>query len=209
MKKSIGIITGLLVVIAVFFVNASDSQTEGYMVGDYAKDFKLKSTSGKEVSLAQYSDSEGFIVVFTCNTCPYANHYEQRIIDLDQKFSSLGFPVIAINPNDIIKQPGDSMEEMIARAENKKYSFPYLRDENQIIAKQFGATKTPHTYVLNKESDGKLRVEFIGAIDDKPREAANVEETYVEDAVNSLLNGQKPQITSKKAIGCSIKWTDA
>lgn len=209
MKKSITIITGLLVVVAVLFVNASDTVAEGYGVGDYAADFSLKATNGKMVSLSDYPNAKGFIVVFTCNTCPYAKLYEQRIIELDKKYASLGFPVIAINPNDVSKQPGDSMEEMQARVSEKGYSFPYLRDDSQEVTRAFGASKTPHVYVLNKESDNKLKVEFIGAIDDSPREASDVQQKYVEDAINALLKGEKPTVTTQRAIGCTIKWKDA
>ncbi|MFY0599833.1 MAG: thioredoxin family protein [Cyclobacteriaceae bacterium] len=209
MKKSITIITGLLVVAAVLYVNASETKAQGYGIGDTVSDFELTNVNGELVSLSDYKDAKGFIVVFTCNTCPYAKLYEQRIIDLDKKFSNKGFPVIAINPNDISKQPGDSMEKMASRSKDKGYTFPYLRDDSQEVAQAFGATKTPHVYVLGKENGETLRVEFIGAIDDSPREASDVEETYVEDAVNALLNGEKPTVTTKKAIGCTIKWKDA
>ncbi len=209
MKKTILVITGLLVTVAVLFVNATDANVNGYEVGDYAKDFSLKNIDGKMVSMADYGNAKGFIVVFTCNTCPYAKAYEQRIIDLDKKYASKGFPVIAINPNDITKQPDDSMDKMVERSKEKGYTFPYLRDDSQEITTAYGATKTPHVYVLNKEGSDKYKVEYIGAIDDSPREAADAKEKYVEDAVDALLSGKKPSVTSKRAIGCTIKWKDA
>ncbi len=205
MKKTFILIVGVLVVGAVLFVNASDP-TSGYGVGDYAVDFNLTNIDGNQIALADYSDAKGFIVVFTCNTCPYAQAYESRIIDLDKKYAEKGFPVIAINPNDISQQPDDSMEKMKERAINKSYTFPYLRDDSQQVAKAFGATKTPHVYVLNKETANKYKVEFIGAIDDSPRDASDVSEKYVEVAVDALLTGGKPSVTEKKAIGCTIKW---
>ncbi|WP_258103040.1 thioredoxin family protein [Marinoscillum sp. MHG1-6] len=208
MKKTMLMITGLLVVVAVLYVNASENVMEGYEVGDYVSDFKLPSTTGKTVSLSDYPDAKGFIVVFTCNTCPYAKLYEDRVIELDKKFRGKGFPVIAINPNDVGQKPGDSMDEMASQAKAKSYSFPYLRDDTQEVAKAYGAAKTPHVYVLNRESAGKFKVEYIGAIDDSPREAADVQETYVEDAVNALLSGNKPTVTNQRAIGCTIKWKD-
>jgi glutathione peroxidase-family protein len=201
-------LTGVLAVIAILFTNAADS-TEGYKVGDLASDFELTNVDGKKVTLADYTSAKGFIIVFTCNTCPYAKAYESRIIDLDAKYASKGFPVIAINPNDINKSPGDSMEEMVKRSKEKGYTFPYLRDDTQNLTSTYGATKTPHVYVLNVESKGKYRVEYIGAIDDSPREAADVSERYVEDAINALMKGDKPEITTKRAIGCTIKWADA
>ena len=205
MKRTFILIVGVMAVVAVLFMNAS-KPAAGYGVGDYAKDFKLENIDGKTVSLADYNSAKGFIVVFTCNTCPYAKAYESRIIDLDKNYAGKGFPVIAINPNDISQQPGDSMDEMKKRANSKGYTFPYLRDDSQEVAKAFGATKTPHVYLLNKESAGKYKVEFIGAIDDSPNDASDVSETYVEDAINSLLSGSKPSITEKRAIGCTIKW---
>lgn len=208
MKKTFIIVTGLIVTVAALFVSANDTVPDGYEVGDYAADFKLKNVDGAMVSLADYKDAKGFIVVFTCNTCPYAKLYEQRIIELDNKYKSKGFPVIAINPNDVTQQPGDSMEEMKQRATSKAYPFPYLRDDTQETTRMYGATKTPHLFVLNKENSEKLRVEYIGAIDDSPREEKDVKERYVESAVDALLAGQKPQITTKRAIGCTIKWKD-
>lgn len=207
MKKSIILTTGLLVVVAVLFVNASKPEADGYAVGDYVKDFTLKNVNGKQVSMSDFESAKGFVVVFTCNTCPYAKQYESRIMALDKKYASKGFPVIAINPNDLKQKPGDSMEEMKKRAKNKGYSFPYLRDDSQEVARSFGATKTPHVYVLNKEARGKLKVEFIGAIDNSPNDAGDVSETYVEDAIDALLSGKKPTITEKRAIGCTIKWS--
>ncbi|REE00428.1 thioredoxin family protein [Marinoscillum furvescens] len=208
MKKSMLLITGLLVTVAVLFVNAMESENDGLEVGDVATGFELPNVDGKMVSLDSYKDAKGFVVIFTCNTCPYAKLYEQRIIELDKKYSGKGFPVIAINPNDISKQPGDAMEKMKERSSAKGYTFPYLRDDEQNVARAYGATKTPHVYVLNKEGN-KLRVEYIGAIDDSPSEEADVSKTYVEDAINALLDGKKPAVTSKRAIGCTIKWKDA
>lgn len=205
MKKTYVLLVGVLVVVAALFVNAGEP-TPGYGVGEYAKDFKLNNIDGNQVSLASYSEAKGFVIVFTCNTCPYAQAYESRIIELDKKYANMGFPVIAINPNDVSQVPEDSMEEMKKRASEKGYTFPYLRDDSQEVAKAFGAAKTPHVYVLNKEAKGKYRVEFIGAIDDSPRDASDVSERYVESAIDSLLKGDKPAITEKRAIGCTIKW---
>lgn len=205
MKKTFILLAGVLVVVASLFINASEP-VPGYGVGDYAKDFKLTNIDGKQVSLGDYADAKGFIVIFTCNTCPYAKAYESRIIDLDKNFAGKGFPVVAINPNDVTKQPGDSMDEMKKRASDKGYSFPYLRDDSQEVAKAFGATKTPHVYLLNKEAADKYKVEFIGAIDNSPNDPSDVSERYVEDAIDALLKGNKPSVTEKRAIGCTIKW---
>jgi peroxiredoxin len=178
----------------------------GYKIGDKATDFKLKNVDGNMVSMADYTDARGFIVVFTCNHCPVSKKYEQRIIDLDNKYSPLGYPVIAINPNDKDVQPQDSFEEMVKLAAKKGYPFPYLYDETQEIAKAYGATRTPHIFILSKEKDD-LVVEYIGAIDNNSKSADAADEKYVEDAVDALLTGEELPITNTTAVGCTIKWS--
>lgn len=209
MKKMVLTMTGVFVVIVALFVNAVDSkQQAGKEVGDIAINFELPNVDGNKVSLKSNQTAKGYILVFTCNTCPYAKMYEERIVDLDKKYRAKGYSVIAINPNDVSQQPGDTMDEMVKRHKEKGYTFPYLRDDSQAIAVAYGASKTPHVYVLNREDSGDFRIEYIGAIDDSPREAADVRERYVEDAVDALLVGEKPKITGKRAIGCTIKWRD-
>lgn len=181
---------------------------EPYKAGDIVAGFSLKNTDGKMVSLGDYNNSKGFIVVFTCNTCPVAKKYEQRIIDLNSEFSSKGYPVIAINSNDKSISPGDSYGEMVKIARNDGYKFQYLYDETQEVAKRFGATNTPHVYVLTKEN-GNLKVEYVGAIDNNADDPAHASKKYVEDAVNALLQGKAVPVTSTRAIGCSIKWKKA
>src|ERR1700752_4122941 len=113
----------------------------GYKVGDKAADFKLKNIDNKMVAMADFKDAKGIIVVFTCNHCPFAKKYESRIMDLDKKYKSQGFPVIAISPNDPAVEPDDSFANMQKLAKEKGYSFPYLFDETQTTAKEYGATK--------------------------------------------------------------------
>jgi len=196
----------LLGVVAIFatlsFTNLNDN--EGYDIGDIATDFSLENIDGKMVSLANYKDAKGFIVIFTCNTCPYAVAYEDRIIELDKKYASLGYPVIAIMPNNVEVQPKDSMEDMKARAKAKGFTFPYLMDAGQKIYPQYGATKTPHVYVLQKTAKGN-QVKYIGAIDDNYQDAADVKVKYVENAVDALLKGKEVPETKTRAIGCTIK----
>src|SRR5271154_4283255 len=122
----------------------------GYEVGDNATDFRLKNVDGKMVSLADYRSAKGFIVIFDCNTCPYSKAYNGRIIALNKKYALQGFPVIAINANDPASSRGDSFEEMVKVAKEKDYDFPYLVDESQAVAKAYGATNTPHVFVLSK-----------------------------------------------------------
>lgn len=195
----------LLAFLAIFSLSAfSTSNNDGYKVGDIATDFKLPNVDGKMVSLADYKDAKGFIVVFTCNTCPYARAYEDRINELNKKYADKGYPVVAIMPNNPKVQPGDSMEAMKKRAEDKSFSFPYLMDEGQKIYPQYGATKTPHIFLLQKTKKGNV-VKYIGAIDDNYQDAAAVNTRYVEDAVDALLAGKEIKLTETKALGCTIK----
>lgn len=180
-------------------------QAQGYNVGNEAENFNLKNIDGKMISLYDYSEAtKGAIVIFTCNHCPYAIAYEDRIIDLDKKFREKGYPVIAINPNDPEIQPADSYEKMIERAKEKDFPFPYLFDETQEVYKMYGAKRTPHIYLLNKEN-GKFMVAYIGTIDDNYKDADAAQKHYVADALNALLKGEKPNPDFTKAIGCSIK----
>lgn len=176
----------------------------GYKIGDIATDFKLKNIDDKAISLSDYKKAKGFIVIFTCNHCPYSVAYEDRIIDLDKKYKEKGYPVIAINPNNPAKEPKDSFEMMKVRAKEKGFTFPYLFDDGQKIYPQYGATKTPHVFILNKEK-GKYIVKYIGAIDDNYKEPTKVKVKYVEQAIDALLKGENPTITETKAIGCTIK----
>lgn len=177
---------------------------KGYQIGDIATDFRLKNINGKMVSLSDFDNAKGFIVIFTCNHCPYAKKYEERIIELDKKFKEMGYPVIAINPNDPNVQPEDSYINMIERAAEKGFTFPYLVDEEQKIFPQYGATKTPHVFVLQKEGEKNI-VKYIGAIDNNYENQDDVSERYVQDAVYALANGQEVKTSKTVAIGCSIK----
>lgn len=202
--KTIKILGALAMVAFMSAFTISDAIPTGYKIGDVATDFSLKNVDGKKVSLKDMKNAKGYIVVFTCNHCPYAVAYEDRIIALDKKYSKKGYPVVAINPNNPAKQPADSFEKMQDRAKEKKFSFPYLLDEGQKIFPQYGATKTPHVYVLEKTGKGNV-VRYIGAIDDNYEDVAAVKNKYVENAVDALLSGKEVPVKETKAIGCSIK----
>ncbi len=195
-------------IFSVFAFTGVDSSLErfivSYTIGDKAEDFSLKNIDGKNVSLADFKEAKGFIVIFTCNTCPYAVANEDRIIALDKKYKPKGFPVIAINPNNPDVSSGDSFELMKVRAAEKGFTFPYLLDEGQEVYPKYGATKTPHVFVLEKK-DQDLIVQYIGAIDDSARDASSVRKKYVENAVDALLANQPIEMVSTRAIGCGIK----
>lgn len=194
----------LIVIMTVVSAFTVKPDTDGYKVGDLATDFSLENIDGKLVSLSDYINAKGFIVIFTCNTCPYAVAYEDRIVALDKKYASKGYPVIAIMPNNTDVKPGDNMEAMKARARAKGFTFPYLMDKGQKIYPQYGATKTPHVYILEKTRKGN-EVKYIGAIDDNYKDSVLVTTKYVEDAVDTLLDGGDVKVKETRAIGCSIK----
>jgi peroxiredoxin len=180
-------------------------RTVKYEVGDRVSEFKLKNVDGKMISLSDYKSGKGVIVIFDCNTCPYSKAYNDRIIGLNKKYASQGFPVVTINANSPEISSGDSFDKMVAQAKKKNYDFPYLVDENQEVARAFGATNTPHVFVLKKDGSD-FTVAYIGAIDNNSRDASAADKKYVEEAVDALLSGKEVPATKTKAIGCGIKW---
>jgi len=204
--KTVKILSSLILLLALsaFTINFDKPVDKGYDIGDIATDFSLENIDGKMVSMADYKDAKGFIIIFTCNTCPYAVAYEDRIVALDKKYKEKGYPVIAIMPNNTDVKPGDKMEAMQKRAKVKGFTFPYLMDKGQEIYPKYGATKTPHVYVLQKTNKGN-EVKYIGAIDDNYKDADAVNQKYTEDAVDALLNGKEVPEAKTRAIGCSIK----
>ncbi|MGK0413022.1 MAG: peroxiredoxin [Polaribacter sp.] len=194
-----------ILLMAVFLLATAAFTTKadnGYAVGDTIEDFRLKNIDDKMVSLSHYKEAKGFIIIFTCNMCPYSVANEDRINALDAKYKTKGYPVVAINPNDPAASKGDSFEDMKVRASEKGFTFPYLFDEGQNVYPKFGASKTPHVYIITKND---MKVQYIGAIDNSSRNPDAVTEKYVENAVDALLAGKKIQKTETRAIGCSIK----
>ena len=173
----------------------------GYAIGDTVEDFKLQNIDESWIELSEFMGEGGAVVVFTCNTCPYAQLYEDRLIKLNNDFSGQGFPVLAINPNDPKMKPGDSFEAMKKRSADKGFTFPYVFDAEQTVFPKFGATRTPHAFVIDR--DMKLR--YIGGIDDNPQNAAEVEVNYIESAIAAIKAGNDPDPLTTKAIGCGIK----
>jgi len=193
--------------IAIAFISLfalSSAYSQGYNVGDKATAFKLKNTDGKLVSLSDYPDAKGFTVIFTCNHCPYSKAYEDRVIAIDKKYKSKGYPVIAVNSNDPAVNPEDSFDNMIVRSKEKGFTFPYLFDESGDISRKYGATRTPQVYLLEKKgSDLVLR--YTGAIDDNSQDESKVTAPYLANAIDALLAGGTPDPSFTKAIGCGIK----
>jgi peroxiredoxin len=199
----------LVVFFALLFVlTAGSPMKDGYQVGDTIADFRLKNVDGKMVALSDYKNAKGVIVIFDCNTCPYSKAYNSRIMALHEKYAAKGFPVITINPNDPLQSAGDSFDRMVEQAKYKGYTFPYLVDESQEVAAAFGATNTPHVFIVQRINQA-FKLVYIGAIDDSARDESAVKRKYVEEAVENLLQGKQVTSTKTKAIGCSIKWKNA
>ncbi|MEG3659323.1 thioredoxin family protein [Arenibacter palladensis] len=173
----------------------------GYKIGDVATDFKLKNVNGNMFSLSDIKNAKGYIVVFTCNECPFAKMYENRLIALHNEFAPKGYSVIAINPNVSESNSNESFTAMQKRAKEKGFPFVYLADEGQKISPQYGAVRTPHVFLLDQER----KVQYIGTIDDNARSAENVKVKYVVNAIESLENNEKPNPNFTKAIGCPVK----
>lgn len=187
---------------------AGISQSPTLTPGQTAPDFALMNVDNNTVSFKDYSSAKGFILVFTCNTCPYSKAYEGRINELNAKYASKGFPVVAINPNSASASPGDSFEKMKEHAKTAKFSFPYLYDKDQSVTKAYGARNTPHVFVVLKTTLGNV-IEYTGAIDNDTQNTSPGKTLFVDEAVNALLKNDKPARTVTKAIGCSVKWRKA
>jgi peroxiredoxin len=205
MRKLIGLSVVLFTAAIMTMAFMPKEDHGGYQIGDTVNDFKLMNVDKTMVSLDSYEGVEGWIVVFTCNTCPYSVMYEDRIIELHNTYAPKGYPVVAINPNDPEVKAGDSFAEMQKRSSEKAFPFKYLFDEGQNVYPLWGASATPHAYVVSK--DKVLR--YVGAIDDSPRDASAVSVNYVGNAIAAIKAGETPNPSHTKAIGCSIKTKNA
>jgi peroxiredoxin len=171
--------------------------------GKSVSDFSLLNTNGKNVGLKDYPNAKGFMIIFTCNHCPFAKLYPQRLNELNSKYQSLGVPLIAISSTDTLLYEEDTYPMMVAKSKNEKFNYPYLFDEFQKVAKDFKAQKTPHAFVIWKEND-KWIVKYSGAIDDNGAEPDKVKNHYVANAVDQLLAGKQVAVKETKSIGCQI-----
>ncbi len=167
------------------------------------EDFQLKNIDGKILSLKDFPEAKGFIIVFTSNGCPFAKLYPQRMNEMNLKYMPLGIPLIAINSTDTLQFEENSFTEMVKSAKESNFNFSYLTDAEQVVAKNFGAKKTPHAFVIWKENNEWI-IKYNGAIDNNAAHPELVQNKYVENAVNELLRGEDVKIKETKSIGCSI-----
>jgi peroxiredoxin len=177
----------------------------GFLSGDVktVPDFNLKNVDGQFVSLKNYPEAKGFILIFTCNHCPFAKLYPPRLNDLNAKYTKLGVPLIAISSTDTITYEEDAWPKMVEKARDEQFNFPYLFDGDQTVAKQYAAQKTPHAFVVWKDN-GQWVVRYSGAIDDNGAEPENVKNQFVANAVEALLAGRDVPVRETKSIGCQI-----
>lgn len=170
-------------------------------IGDHIPHFSLSATDGLVVESAKILDPV-LVVIFTCNHCPYAQAYEDRIIALAKEFDEQGAQFVLINSNDATDYPEDSFERMKERHAEKEYPFPYCHDESQEVARSFGALCTPHCFVF----DQARNLKYKGRVDDNWQEPDKVTEHNLRDAVAAIVHGNEPPVHEANAIGCSIKW---
>jgi len=166
------------------------------------EDVKMMDITGKEVSLGEAKGENGLLVIFSCNTCPWVIKWEDRYVELAKKYQSEGVGMIALNSNETTFESSDSMDKMKKHAKENNYNFYYARDDGSKLAREFGATRTPHVYLFNAED----RLVYRGAIDDNAKNQKKVKKPYVADAIDAMLAGNTIKYASTKALGCGIKF---
>jgi len=166
------------------------------------EDVIMMDISGKKVSLGQAKGENGLLVIFSCNTCPWVIKWEDRYVELAKKYQSEGVGMIALNSNETTFESSDSMDKMKKHAKENNYNFYYARDDGSKLAREFGATRTPHVYLFNAEN----QLVYRGAIDDNAKNQKKVKKPYVADAIDAMLAGNTIKYASTKALGCGIKF---
>jgi len=176
---------------------------EPLKIGNTLPEFKnLKGTDGTIFQSDTFKDASYLLVVFSCNHCPYVKAYEDRIITFAREYKEKGLEILYINSNEAENYPEDSFDEMVKRANEKKFPFPYVRDEDQSVAKAFGATHTPEFFLFDKERT----LRYHGRFDDNWREPEKVQRRYLQEAIDALIDGKEVAEPEVYSIGCTIKW---
>jgi len=168
-------------------------------------DVKMKSVEGGEVSIAEIAGKQGTLVIFTCNHCPWAKAWEQRIAKLGNTYKSRGVGVIAINANDPKDHAEDGYDGMVTRAKTLGLQFPYVVDSGSTVARAFGAERTPEVFVF--DAQGKLA--YHGTVDDNAEHADQVTQAYLANALESVATGKPVETKETKALGCTIKYYES
>ncbi|MCI0330852.1 MAG: thioredoxin family protein [candidate division Zixibacteria bacterium] len=189
------------VILAAVLALGAFARAEELPLGETGPSFSLLGTDGKTYSLADYGEKKGLAVIFTCNACPYAKAFEDRIVKLAKEYQPKGIAFVAINPNDPGRVPEDSYENMVKRAKEKGFVFPYVYDSTSEVAAAYGARVTPHLFLL----DGDLKLVYRGRIEDDS-DPKKVKSYDLKNAMDALLAGKKIKVAETKAFGCTIKW---
>lgn len=171
-------------------------------LGKTAPDFSLPGTDGKTHRLADFAASPVLVICFTCNHCPYVVGNEAREKAFAGKYQPKGVAYVAINSNDVNAYANDDFPHMVERAKALGFTWPYLHDESQAVAKAYGAIKTPHFFVFDKAR--VLR--YVGRMDNSPRDGSLAKTSELADAVEALLAGQSVPMPATEAVGCTVKW---
>jgi peroxiredoxin len=188
-----------LLVALTFLVACRSEAAPKLKIGDAAPEFSgIVGIDDQKHGLADYKDTKLIVLVFTCNHCPVAVAYEDRLVALQKDYKDKGVVLVAVNVNNL---PADKLDKMKERAKSKGFNFPYLYDETQKIGRDYGAEVTPHVFVL----DGKRKIAYIGAVDDK-QNADAVKTHFLRDALDALLAGKEPPQAVTKHFGCGIKY---
>jgi len=172
-------------------------------IGDAAPDFALPGTDGRTYSLADFASAKLLVIVFSCNHCPYVVGSEERMKAFHADYTPRGVALVAINSNEDQGHPADSFEHMVARAAERGFAFPYLRDQSQDVALDYGALRTPHYYVF----DEHRKLAYTGRMDDNPRTPGKETTHELRDAIDALLAGRRPLVEVTNPIGCNVKWS--
>src|SRR5688572_29393011 len=172
-------------------------------LGTQAPDFRLMNVDGREVALSDFADAPATLVMFICNHCPFVMHVADELARLGQEYMGRGVAVIAINSNDASQYPADSPERMVAEAENRGYTFPYLYDETQEVAHAYHAACTPDFFLF----DGRRRLVYRGQMDDsRPDSGIPVTGKDLRLALDAVLAGEEVSKQQRASLGCNIKW---
>lgn len=185
------------------FYPADTAPVEELELGSQAPmtETEVKDVSGEMLTLAGVAQENGLLVIFSCNTCPWVEAWEDRYNPIANLAAEKGIGMIALNPNTTYRDRGDGFKDMKQRAQEMNYQFPYALDESNRLADAFGASKTPHVFLFNSD----LELVYKGAIDDNAKSAAEVNRHYLRDAINELAAGEEISTRSSQSLGCSIK----
>ena len=172
-------------------------------IGDVAPDFDLPGVDGNRYSLKGFKDRKALVVIFSCNHCPTVQAYEERLITIQRDYEGKGAALVAINSNETESHPQDNFENMVKRAKEKGFNFPYIRDEDQTVANSYEASHTPQIFLFDENR--KLR--YTGAVDDNKWEPTQVTKKFLREALDAVLEGNPVSNPETHTVGCTIKWS--